>query len=38
MNRRHRKGVLIPIGLVFLHLLFVLSGYLFLLGSRFGQS
>jgi hypothetical protein len=37
MNRRHRKGVLIPIGLVFLHLLFVVSGYLFLLASRYWQ-
>ena len=37
MNRRHRKGVLIPIGLVFMHLLFVVTGYVFLLASRFTQ-
>ena len=38
MNRRHRKGVLIPIGLVFLHILFVVSGYVFLLAGRYWQA
>jgi hypothetical protein len=37
MARRHMKGVLIPIGHVFLHILFVVTGYVLLLAARFGE-